>query len=957
MKNKHLFLSSVILLISFSAIRAQSLRETDAPLPCKAQEQIKAYYEANPQARLRHEKPGMNRRNSSARPDSYVIPVVFHVFGDDFKGSKVSDQLIIDALRRTNEDFQGLTANWGDDNPDFDQRKKKLNVTFRLAEKDPHGNATTGILYHPLEKGFGNYWNDRLPLYAWDNYSYMNVYLMLDLYGDGVTNNSGVSWYPDKEMSDRNLARVTYNPRYIGNNTDENFRRVLTHEFGHFLNLAHTFDDNYGKFPDGCSPAADGTPNPGDWVDDTPAADRMMMKENDLNCKGEKTNWTNFMNYTDRYSMFTNGQVERMLDALDHEARITLWSPENREKVFFSEAVPRLVINSPAITESSANDGSFSEFFTIRILDGTVIPHATYTYGTDFTIENLPAGLTGRLISVSDQELQLHLDGHATAHHAENNVTDLRLTVNDGVLTSGSFYRNDYSLALNFKDTYKIVYTQAGDITVSSAYTWQYIALSDDYEDAAFGVFYDKGRLIIESYTKPMVGTGTDKQLKYVTYGETIGKSSAWVPGEGYPNLHTLYTSSYKDWCGKLGFVGFQFKGHTDTDILYGWMRISVAEDGSSFTLKDYAFNEEPGKDILAGQTEENPLKATLLLSSNTIREDALANDGSIEQIVTLTILGDNSFARTGKQTEGTDYLMTRMPQGLVSQLEIISSEQAVLSFTGKAVAHEASNQTYGRIELMPELFSKPEIENRRQDIDYVFFDAYGIVSEEASWYAGPDSPWQYFTLSGIDAEYGAWIFDASRLKLQTYSKPGVCYPGTANLQPLTAGTEIGPDSPWKTPADEYENVLDLRTPDFTEWEGKTAYAGLRIPYQGNDLYGWLKITVSADGTRFTVEEWAYNEDPKGRIYAGQTEPEAGVTETPDQPIRIYPNPATETLFVSTDGPSEISLFALNGTPVKQETTGETGFMSINVSELPAGLYFIKIRNHDTLLVKKIIIR
>ena len=50
-----------------------------------------------------------------------------------------------------------------------------------------------------------------MALYAWDNHKYMNVYIMNDLYGDGVTNNSGVSWYPDIEMTDENLARVVYN--------------------------------------------------------------------------------------------------------------------------------------------------------------------------------------------------------------------------------------------------------------------------------------------------------------------------------------------------------------------------------------------------------------------------------------------------------------------------------------------------------------------------------------------------------------------------------------------------------------------------------------------------------------------------------------------------------------------------------------------------------------------------
>ena len=111
----------------------------------------------------------------------YVIPVVFHVFGTDFNGKHVTRELIEDALRRTNDDFNARTTGdlrSGDDDPQFDKLSTPLDIEFRLAEIGPNGEATTGIVFHRLESGFGVYNPPKMQKYAWDNKKYMNVYIM-----------------------------------------------------------------------------------------------------------------------------------------------------------------------------------------------------------------------------------------------------------------------------------------------------------------------------------------------------------------------------------------------------------------------------------------------------------------------------------------------------------------------------------------------------------------------------------------------------------------------------------------------------------------------------------------------------------------------------------------------------------------------------------------------------------
>ena len=268
----------------------------------------------------------------------YIIPVVFHVYGAihncETGGSCVPDSLIANALKRSNEDFQGLNTLDGPIAAQFQAIRENMNVEFVLAKVDPWGNPTNGIVRHGEATGYGNYDapNDAARVAkdaeisgdAWDNYRYMNIYIMNDLDGDGATNNSGVAWYPTTSMSDTGLARVVYNGAYLGTNTDENFRSILTHEFGHWLNLPHVFDGAQCNTDNEifCS-------HTGDRVCDTPQMSSNSMTSNAENCLGQATNTENFMHYTDNYAMFTQQQAQRMYGALNHPARSTLWSDDN----------------------------------------------------------------------------------------------------------------------------------------------------------------------------------------------------------------------------------------------------------------------------------------------------------------------------------------------------------------------------------------------------------------------------------------------------------------------------------------------------------------------------------------------------------------------------------------------------------------------------------------------------
>lgn len=108
-------------------------------LSCGTSEQMEAFYKLHPEAKdeakVLEEFTKRFKTDATKAAESYVIPVVFHVFGTSFNGKSVTTALIEDALRKTNEDFQGLAADWNQIISQFSSVKKSLNITFKLAKK------------------------------------------------------------------------------------------------------------------------------------------------------------------------------------------------------------------------------------------------------------------------------------------------------------------------------------------------------------------------------------------------------------------------------------------------------------------------------------------------------------------------------------------------------------------------------------------------------------------------------------------------------------------------------------------------------------------------------------------------------------------------------------------------------------------------------------------------------
>ncbi len=538
---------------------------------------------------------------------TYTIPVVVHVYGRTQHGKTITYQKVKKAIDIVNEDFTGKNPDFNSVDNAFRNRRGTLSIRFALAKLDPNGASTDGVLFHETEEtGFGlRSFDNNVKDYAWDNYKYMNVYIMGDHKNDGGSTQSGVAWLPDTGMSNDNLARVVYNGQYLHGNTNTEFASIFTHEFGHWLNLYHTFNGN------GCN-----DPN-GDYVSDTPKEDTNATNRGCTVGASECGNLINYENYMGYESsggcakMFTQGQVTRMITGLNHPARRTLWTTANLaatgvtlDKAYFEA--------DNTIFESNNNDGSVEKTsYDVSINGGTfALSSGNLAQGTHFNT-SLPSGLSVSISVLNNTTIRVSFNGKATSHAISNNGSG-SITFNNAAITGGTSSLVTNKLAFNFRfhDPYKVVYNNIADLTARTGAVWQPFTIKESGMNNKYGIFFNGGDLEIESNKQALVMQAGTRNVTLIQANQLISSASNWVNGGVFPNLPDVKTSSYTAWHGRTAYVGFQLKG-LNTQTLHGWMRIRVNSNGSEITLLDYAYSTRPNGAIRAGSQTLEPVDPT----------------------------------------------------------------------------------------------------------------------------------------------------------------------------------------------------------------------------------------------------------------------------------------------------------------------------------------------------------
>jgi hypothetical protein len=255
----------------------------------------------------------------------YQVPVVVHVIhnGEPIgTGRNISDAQILSQIDVINKDFQRLNTDAGNTPPLFAPVAGSMDIEFVLAQRDPNGLPTTGIV---RVNGGQSSWSlsqetTFKALSYWPAEDYLNIWVLnfsggfigyaqfpvstlpgLEDYLDGLAETDGVV------VDYQAFGSVDYGSFDL----DPNFNkgRTLTHELGHFFGLRHIWGD-----------AVCGT----DYVDDTP-----LQRFETSGCPAHPAStvcgtsiikmFQNYLDYTNDgcMNLFTQGQVARMELILD----------------------------------------------------------------------------------------------------------------------------------------------------------------------------------------------------------------------------------------------------------------------------------------------------------------------------------------------------------------------------------------------------------------------------------------------------------------------------------------------------------------------------------------------------------------------------------------------------------------------------------------------------------------
>jgi hypothetical protein len=192
-----------------------------------------------------YSKSMQNQRTAST---IVTIPVVFHVlYSNSLPSANISTARLMDQLATLNADYARLNADTSSTPLAFKTAAASTNVRFCLAQRDPSGAATTGILRKLVTAyGFDPITNDNIKYSslggddAWPATDYLNVWVA-NFVGASSTL-LGISQMPGHAAATDGCC-VLYTT--VGGNTSPgtlpglNLGRTLTHEVGHWLYLYH----------------------------------------------------------------------------------------------------------------------------------------------------------------------------------------------------------------------------------------------------------------------------------------------------------------------------------------------------------------------------------------------------------------------------------------------------------------------------------------------------------------------------------------------------------------------------------------------------------------------------------------------------------------------------------------------------------------------------------------------
>jgi len=523
------------------------------------------------------------------------------------------------------------------------------------------------------------------------------------------------------------------------------------------------------------------------------------------------------------------------------------------------------------------NNGLITEKLEFKFLGGEFdLPENTIiSNGSNFTLTGLPAGLTAEGRILEDNSLVIYFEGKATNHQKVNTAKGVTLQFNENIfkdLTSDQVLGSRYYFDLLFIDDYKIVYDDFTDIVINASNTWEMVYLNN-LSEASFGGWFDNGTLRIETYEKAaLCKFENSRMMKVLHRDEIIGSESEyWINAGGYPDEHYVYTGAYTDWAGQDGYVGISIPNDNGKPR-YGWLHVVVNAAGTELKITEGAYHEGPLNPIKVGTTD---MITTVSLACSGGFVEPYANDGSVDGNATISLANDNfTFKPNTILTEGSDYIISNLPEGLIATVKVVDALNLKVMLTGNAKNHTINDNLSVTFSFNNNAFGSgnaSNVSNNPVPVPVKFKGPFSIIYTDCDdMVASSSNTWKFFRMGmGTEGMGAYWFGKDDMVKLETYGHPVVGYKGTLNLKPLAQGDVIGyATEEWFT-SKGYPDFPTLLSPAYTEWKGNEAYVGIALDNGDYWHYGWIRIEVAADGLSYTIKDFAYNDEPNRPILAG----------------------------------------------------------------------------------------
>ena len=370
-------------------------------------------------------------------------------------------------------------------------------------------------------------------------------------------------------------------------------------------------------------------------------------------------------------------------------------------------ATPELSWSTTTFVESTTNDGSISTIVDLTLAGEDFATVGALVENTDYTVANVPAGLTVDIVTTSTTVGSISLTGNATSHLNSDDISNLEITFTDaafvGANASGVLNSSKTDLIVDFNDPY------ATDLVITEI---SYNPPESGTDSLEFIEIYNNGvnTVNLENYYFDAIsnpfGDVTLNSNEYILVSRdslaidnTFGVSSHNLLTTGLSNTSKTIkllnpaggivdSVTYDD--GSPWPLGADGQGHSIVLCDYNSDN-SLPENWKIST--NYVDTNAAGDKIWASPMASDvvcSLAPSIDWSTTTFNEDA-ADDGSISTVVDLT-LTDDEFATIGTLVEGTDYTVANVPAGLTEVIEVTTATTATISLTGNAVNHAAND-------------------------------------------------------------------------------------------------------------------------------------------------------------------------------------------------------------------------------------------------------------------------